>query len=109
MKQSSHFPSIFFKCFRWFCNPDLYEELAGDLEETFLTNQKNQGLAYARQQYKLEVLRLFRPSVIKRFPQIIPYQQTAMYQNFIKVAIRHILRQKFYAIINILGFAIGVA
>ncbi|MEM9935908.1 MAG: ABC transporter permease, partial [Bacteroidota bacterium] len=47
--------------------------------------------------------------VIKRFPQIIPYQQTAMYQNFIKVAIRHILRQKFYAIINILGFAIGVA
>ncbi|MEM7512935.1 MAG: ABC transporter permease [Bacteroidota bacterium] len=109
MNQRQDIPAFFHKCFKWFCNPDLFEELHGDLEEAFLHNQQAFGDKFARKQYKREVLHLFRPSVIKRFPQIIPYQQTAMYQNFIKVAFRHLARQKFYSAINILGFAIGIA
>ncbi len=32
-----------------------------------------------------------------------------MYKNYLKIAIRNILRHKFYSIINILGLAIGIA
>jgi len=32
-----------------------------------------------------------------------------MFKNFLKVAIRNIVRQKFYSLINILGLAIGLA
>ena len=32
-----------------------------------------------------------------------------MFQNFFKVAVRNLIRQKAYALINILGLAIGIA
>ncbi|MEL6191736.1 MAG: permease prefix domain 2-containing transporter [Bacteroidota bacterium] len=72
MNQRQDIPAFFHKCFKWFCNPDLFEELHGDLEEAFLHNQQAFGDKYARKQYKREVLHLFRPSVIKRFPRSYP-------------------------------------
>ena len=31
-------PDFYQRLFRWFCNPDIYEELQGDLEEAFIDN-----------------------------------------------------------------------
>ena len=103
-------PKYFHLFFKWFCHPDIYEEIAGDLEETFHSNLNKRGASYARQQYRKEVLLLLRPSVIKTI-QFTFLQQisTVMFQNYFKIAFRNGKRDKVSALINILGLSIGFA
>ena len=72
-----HPPKYFRRFFRWFCHADYYEELAGDIEEVFYEDIATKGLAVAKKNYRKEIIKLFRPSVIKeiRWPfsnQITP-------------------------------------
>ncbi|MEM7297152.1 MAG: permease prefix domain 2-containing transporter, partial [Bacteroidota bacterium] len=57
-------PAFAYRLFKWFCKKDLFEELEGDLEETFLRNKKLYGLKKARRIYVREVLKMIRPTVI---------------------------------------------
>ena len=103
-------PKFFRRLLEWFCHPDMYEELEGDLEESYLENLQRRGPAFASARYRVEVLRLFRPSVVRpiRFsllPNIIP----DMLYNYFRVAWRNLFNQKVYGIINIAGLAIGLA
>lgn len=103
-------PKYLQRLLKWFCHPDLYEELQGDLEESFLDNLQEHGQHFAIKRYRIEVFRLFRPTVIRRFRfssllKISP----DMLQNYFKIAWRNLFRQKVYGIINIAGLAIGLA
>jgi len=61
-----HLPKFWFRLLQWFCREELFEELQGDLEEAFEENIESVGLQRARRIYRLEVLKLFRFSVIKK-------------------------------------------
>lgn len=100
-------PRFFHRFFRWFCHPDYYEELAGDLAERFYKDQEEKGSAYAKKQYRKEVLKLFRPSVFKNFSlhSILP----DMLRHYFKVSIRNLLKNRESSIINILGLTIGLS
>ncbi len=101
-------PSLFQRLFKWFCDPDLYEELAGDIEEEFTRNVQQKGLRKARAQYRKEILLLIRPSVIKRIPlpNLIP--DSVMFTNYLKIALRSLSRQVGYTLTNVTGLVLGL-
>lgn len=106
-------PGKYQRFFEWFCAPAYFEELQGDLEENFERNLNTHGLKKANQQYKREVIRLFRPSVIKKLKkrpgQYWGKNNIAMFKNYSLVALRNISRHKLFASINIIGLAISMA
>lgn len=96
----------------WFCHDDFYEELQGDLEENFFNNSQKYGLRKARRIYTLEVLRLLRPSVIKKLKTqsgSLRNNNIAMIKNYLLVAFRSLSRNRFFSVINIFGLAMSMA
>lgn len=90
----------------WFCHPDIVEELQGDLHELFYKRVERGTLTSARRQYVWDVLLACRPANFRSLQfKIYP----AMLRNYLKIALRNLLRDKQYAVINILGLAIGIA
>ena len=103
-------PKYFQLLLKWFCHTDFYEELAGDLEETFIYNYNSKGEKYARQQYRKEVIWLIRPSVIKEIRPNISHQFSfEMFRNYFKITLRNLVKNKVSSLINILGLAIGLS
>ncbi|MBX2843005.1 MAG: ABC transporter permease [Flammeovirgaceae bacterium] len=91
---------------QWFCHPDFYDEIQGDLEEIFQRNLA-QGNNYAQRKYLLQVLGLFRLSLMRPFFQS-SLINIGMFRSNLKISIRILLRQKFYSAINVFGLAIGM-
>ena len=91
---------------RWFCHPDYFDEIVGDLEEIYLRNveQEKRG---AQWKYLLQVLGLFRPSLMR---SISSYSLTnsAMFRHYFNISTRILLKHKFYTAINVLGLAVGM-
>ncbi|WP_407654443.1 permease prefix domain 2-containing transporter [Catalinimonas niigatensis] len=56
------------RLFRWFCLPDYYDEIVGDLEEIYQRNQDDE-IRFAQWMYLFQIFGLFRPSLIRSFPQ----------------------------------------
>lgn len=107
MKKDIQPPRNFSRFFEWFCHPDFVEELAGDMEEAFIKYEKEHGLAKARKTYRLEVLKMIRPSVIKNIRISSPISPD-MFQNYIKIAWRNLARHRLFSFLNIAGLAIGM-
>ncbi|WP_020533266.1 FtsX-like permease family protein [Flexithrix dorotheae] len=91
---------------QWFCNPDFYDEIQGDLEEIYQRNL-SRGNHYAQRKYFFQIIILFRPSLMRPFFQksII---NTGMFRSYLKISSRILWRQKFYTTINVLGLAVGM-
>lgn len=108
---SDHHPPKYFKrFFRWFCHADYHEELAGDIEEVFYDTLETNGVTAAKKTYRKEILKLFRPSVIKEIPWPFSNQITpAMLKNFFKISIRHFKTNLSFSLINLFGLAFGLA
>lgn len=108
MRNSIHPPKYFHRFLRWFCHPDFYEELAGDLEEAFEENTAEHGARYARAKYRKEVLKLFRPSVFKEFRfNYFTWISLDMLKNYLKIGFRNLRKDKISASINIVGLSLG--
>ncbi|MEM7298174.1 MAG: permease prefix domain 2-containing transporter, partial [Bacteroidota bacterium] len=57
-------PKRILRFFRWYCDPELAEDLEGDLVEIFkLRALKNQSKAKAL--FVWDILRMFRPGIVK--------------------------------------------
>ena len=92
----------------WFLNkldpdrPGL--SLVGDLAETYQFVLNEVGTTRARRWYRLQLVKTV-------FPLLRDYLfwRTAMLKNYIKIAFRHLSRQKGYSFINITGLALGLA
>jgi putative ABC transport system permease protein len=102
-------PKTYQKLFRWICNGDFYEELQGDLEERYYINVQRLGQRKAKSIYKTEVLKMIRPSVIKKSKTHYQLNNIAMFRNYTKIAFRTISRNKLFSSINIIGLAISMA
>ena len=78
--------------------------IVGDYEEIFQELASERGLGAARSWYWSQVL--------KSLPMFIAnliFGSAAMFNNYLKLACRNILRHKRYAILNITGLAVGLA
>ena len=108
MSKIPHPPKYFHRFLKWFCHPDFYEELAGDLEEAFEENTAEHGAKYARKKYRKEVLKLFRPSVFKEFRfNYFTWISLDMLRNYLKIGFRNLRKDKVSASINIVGLSLG--
>ncbi|SEI37634.1 hypothetical protein SAMN05216327_10111 [Dyadobacter sp. SG02] len=58
-------PRFFLALFRWFCDPDIAEDVEGDLMEDFHRNLEKSGRRKARRMFIREVMQLVRPSLVK--------------------------------------------
>ncbi|MEL6866495.1 MAG: FtsX-like permease family protein [Bacteroidota bacterium] len=88
----------------WFCHPDLLEEIQGDVYELFYRRYDSEGAKQAKRRFIWDVLRSFRWSTMRKLD---PYP--IMLKSHFKIASRHLIRQRFYTLINILGLALGFA
>ena len=96
----------------WFCAPHLLEEIQGDLHEHFQRDSERFGYKTARWKYILNVSGFLRPFALKRKPD--PYPSTSLFtqimlSNYLKIALRNLIRNKVHSFINIFGLAAGMA
>ena len=92
---------------RWFCHPDLIEDVEGDLAELF-TERLQISRRRAKWGYLLDVLLLFRPGIFKSIKLNPIKSQNLMFKNYLKVTLRNSLRYKGYTALNISGLMVGM-
>jgi len=93
--------------FRWYCNPDFYPDIKGDLEELYYRNHKTSARR-AEWKYLLQVIGLFRPSLINSTNNnTLIY--SGMLRNYFKIGGRNLIRQKLFTFINVAGLALGLS
>jgi putative ABC transport system permease protein len=79
------------------------EALIGDLAEAYQAMVRDQGTLRARLWFRWQVLKAI-PEVIKEFV----YWRSVMFKSYLKLAYRHMKRQKVYSFINIAGLTLGM-
>lgn len=94
--------------FKWYCHPDYYEDIQGDLEELYQRQLQEGSPRLADWIYAKEVLLLFRPTIIRPIQWVNPFNYTDMLKNFFKIGIRNLQKHPSYTIIHILGLALGL-
>ncbi|MFC1492668.1 ABC transporter permease [candidate division KSB1 bacterium] len=78
--------------------------LVGDLEEEYNEITINSGVLHAFFWYLFQII-ISIPHFIKNSV----FRSTAMFKNYIKIAIRNLLKYKVYSLINISGLALGLS
>ena len=94
--------------FGWFCHPDYFDEIQGDLEEMY-RRDVGQSERFTHWKHLLRVLGLFRPSLVRAFSiHSLTKTNPTMFRHYFHISTRVLLRHKFYAAMNILGLAVGM-
>lgn len=91
---------------RWFCDPDYYDDIQGDLDELY---QRNQQQHFSQWRHLVAVVLLFRPSIIRSFSQNSIIKENGMFRNYLKISVRTLVKHRFYTFVNVFGLAIGLA
>jgi putative ABC transport system permease protein len=94
---------------QWFCPPQLYEGIEGDLRQQFEEDISVAGAARARRYFVWNVLLFFRPAILLRNRFSFRLIDTIMLSNYFTIAYRNVLKNKVFSAINIFGLAIGLA
>ncbi|MEO0554574.1 MAG: ABC transporter permease [Bacteroidota bacterium] len=101
-------PNNALKFLRWFCREDYLEEVEGDLVEVFEV-QFVRSPQKAKKQFIWSVIKHFRPEFIRTVNIGQNSNLTTMFKYDLRIAWRHLLKQKVYSSIKIGGFALGIA
>ena len=96
------------KLLLWFLRADLAEEVQGDLEENFYCTLRKTSAFRARVNYWYQVFHYIRPFAIRK-KRTVYFNQHDMLQNYFKIGVRNLLKNKFFSSINITGMAISMA
>ncbi|GAB4029627.1 ABC transporter permease [Spirosoma jeollabukense] len=94
---------------RWYCRPDLLEDLQGDLNEYFARNLKTKGVKRARLIYCLDALKFFRPYTVRKPDFINLFIHWIMIGSYLKTSRRSLVRNKLFSFINIFGLAVSMS
>jgi len=97
-----------FRLLRWFCPPQLLEEIEGDLLQKFERDVKLHGERKAKRKLLWNTIRFFRPGILLRNNPSVDLTFLHMFSNYIKVALRFMMRNKTFSAINISGLALGI-
>ncbi|MEP1033952.1 ABC transporter permease [Ekhidna sp.] len=106
-KQTISPPRWALRFFRWFCDPECAEDIEGDLLERF-EKRTNENKS-AKWLFSLDVMKLFRPGIIRPFTDSQKLNNYGMISNYYKVSMRNILRNKTFSFLNISGLSVGIA
>ncbi|MEO9871422.1 ABC transporter permease [Ekhidna sp.] len=87
---------------KFYCKDHYLEQIEGDLFELFERNN-------SRFKFGWNTIRFFRWRYLKGLEDFEQLTTLAMVKNYLKVAIRTLLRQKSYTFINISGLAVAIA
>lgn len=94
---------------RWFCADQFLEEIEGDLFELFQEEVADYGLKKARSRFLFKAAGYIKPYFFDR--SIVSFHHLyhpIMIKHYFKISFRHILKQRFYSLINIGGLAMGL-
>ena len=101
-------PKLAEKFLKWFCSETVIETLQGDLHELYQRRVERLGKRKADFYYIIDIIDVCRPFAWKkRTSSRVNYQ--GMLRNNLKLAWRHLLKEQMYSLINLIGFAVGVA
>ncbi len=100
-------PTLAVRVLEWFIKDELAEEVLGDLDEKFYSTQKVKTTTHAKINYWYQVLNYMRPFAVKNYRS--NSNKYIMYKHNIKIAYRHLLKNKGYSFINIFSLTIGIA
>jgi len=107
MKKHNTPPRLATRFLHWYCRPELLDEVEGDLYELFQRRVQRQSVRKAQLLYWLNVLMFLHPDYIRKKRNT--QNPTIMFENYLKVAFRHLTRYKLYSTINILGLTLAFA
>lgn len=96
------------RLFKWYCHPDFYPDIKGDLEELY-SDHVEERRRFAQLRYMLDVMLLFRLSLLRPLLKNSIIKDTGMFRNYFKVSARNLARHKMFTAINVIGLAIGLA
>ncbi|MEO7990281.1 MAG: ABC transporter permease [Chryseolinea sp.] len=97
------------KFLRFFIRKEYVEEIEGDMEELFFDNAERLSLGKAKRIYIWDMIKLFRPVLLKKLKHTPTFNHYAMYKNYLKIAWRNLIKKKAYSAINISGLGLGIA
>lgn len=110
MKKIKKTPPAFADSFlEWYCNPDLLEDLQGDLYERYANRSAKYGTFRARLMYFWDVFSFMKPYTFKKDNQIPSLSPFFMFSNYFKTSYRNLIRQKINTVVNIFGLSLGLA
>ncbi len=89
---------------RKFAGPADFEYASGDLTETYEQLVETQGQAKAKRWFLLEVMK-----GLPGFMKNVLYWKISMFRNYAVIAFRNMFRDRIFAVINLLGLAVGMA
>ncbi|MEO7988424.1 MAG: ABC transporter permease [Chryseolinea sp.] len=98
-----------FRFLQWICPDHLYEEIEGDLIQKFNRDVKLFGKERAKRRLIWNAVRFFRPGIVMRNKFRIELNQLNMIRNYFKIALRHLIKDKTYSAISVLGLSISLA
>ena len=96
------------KFLRFFVKEDYLEEIEGDMEEIFQDALEQQAIKKAKRLYAWEVLRLFRPNIIKPIKINRAFIRFDMIRHNFLIAFRNFKRFKNAFFINLIGLSTGL-
>jgi len=102
-------PKIFLRFFRWYCHPRLLDHIEGDLIEVYQQRLKKYGKRKADIKFIIDVILLFRPSIIKPIEGHRNLNNYGMIKSYFRIGWRNLVRNKGFSFINIGGLSIGMA
>jgi putative ABC transport system permease protein len=109
VKSSASPPAFALRFFRWFCHPDLRNSIEGDLIKLYRERIFKSGKSIADVKFIIEVILLFRPSIIKPMKKSGNQQNhSAMYFAYLKIAVRSLWKNKASSFINVFGLTVGM-
>lgn len=94
---------------RSICPNQLYEEIEGDLIQKFNRDVKRLGEAKAKRRLVWNVVRFFRPEIVLRNKISMDLFNITLLGNYFKISYRYLARNKTFAVVNVLGLALGMA
>ncbi len=100
-----HNPPKLAQCLlKYISNDDTANTSLGDFEEVYYSIKDTRGIVIAHGWYWLQLFLSF-----KSFFSGSIFWSLIMYKSYIKTSLRNIKKQKIYSMINITGFAVGIA
>lgn len=99
-------PGTTLRLLQFLCKDKYLEQIEGDLFELF---ERDGSSRKAKRNFTWSALRFFRLRYLRELDDFKQLATLAMIKNYLKVAIRTLIKQKSYTAINITGLAIGLA
>ncbi len=103
------FPKSVLRLLRSFCPQQLCEEIEGDLLQKYERDVKLVGETKAKRRLLWNVIRFFRLGILLRHKNYSNLISFMMWQNYLKITFRTLLRNRLYSFINVSGLAMGIA